>query len=112
MTAAVALQYTERASEQQIVEILELLLQSPIPASYQEALINSVHSLDSEQADAILLDLTRLLFHEDRCAQAKEAWTATWARIAERIRNRMVEELGTIEREFERILRRREPHVG
>lgn len=59
-----------------------------------------------------MLDLTRLLFHEDRCAQAKEAWTATWARIAERIRNRMVEELGTIEREFERILRRRDPHVG
>jgi len=106
MTAA-AIRYPERASEKQIAEILDLLLQSPIPVSYQEALINSVHSIDCQQAEAILLDLSRLLFQEVRYGTAKESWMETWSKIADRIKRRMDEELLAIEREFEAIFRLR-----
>lgn len=106
MTAA-AIRYPERASERQIAEILDLLLQSPIPVSYQEALINSVHSIDCQQAEAILLDLSRLLFQEVRYGTAKESWMETWSKIADRIKRRMDEELLAIEREFEAIFRLR-----
>ena len=106
MTAA-AIRYPEQASEKQIAEILDLLLQSPIPVSYQEALISSVHSIDCQQAEAILLELSRLLFQEVRYGKAKEAWVETWSRIADQIKSRMDAELLTIEREFDAIFRLR-----
>ncbi|NLF24081.1 MAG: hypothetical protein GX589_00275 [Deltaproteobacteria bacterium] len=88
------------ASEKQIAEVIELLVKSPIPPLYQEELMNSIHLLDEDQAQTILVALRDL--HQKGAAYADKAvdWMATWKKIGDRIQTRLKSEAQIIEEEL------------
>lgn len=87
------------ASAVEIQQIIELLTKSPIPASYQEALLNSLHTLTSAQASEVLFVLTRLLVNENSYIRMTTVWMDTWQKIAKRIHDSVEDEANRIEAE-------------
>lgn len=87
----------QAASKAQLTEIIELLIRSPIPASYQDAVIGSLHVIDAESATALIIDLTMLSLREDAYINSSRAWAATWGAISARITKALRLEAARIE---------------
>jgi len=88
------------ASQSQIAEIIELLVRSPIPASYQDAVMSSLHALDAESATALIIDLTMLSLREDAYVKSSQAWGDAWPVISARITRALRLEAARIEIEW------------
>ena len=98
---------SEKASEAQIATIVEKLLKSPIPASFQDEVLNSLHVLTSCQATALLANLSELALREETYIQTTQNWHSTWTRISERVSMKLSAEAERIESWLDAKLRGR-----
>lgn len=88
---------SEKASEAQIAEIIERLIKSPIPASFQDGLLSSLHTLTDAQAASLLIDLSKLADCEDAYTRATQNWHDAWRGISERVLKKLSAEARKIE---------------
>lgn len=98
---------SDKASEAQIAAIVEKLLKSPIPASFQDEVLNSLHVLTAGQATALLVDLSELALREEAYIQTTQNWHSTWSRISERVSMKLTAEVERIESRLDAKLRGR-----
>jgi hypothetical protein len=94
----------ENTTQHRIAGIIELLTLSQIPPSFQEAVINNLHQLNSADLDAITEALQTLRAQEQSYAEAATGWVKTCKEIGRRIGAKLEAEALAIEAELEQEL--------
>lgn len=75
----------DKPAESQIATMIELLLRSGLPPTYQEHLLDAAPSLTTEQVAEVTTILTAVLSAEQSYIDATHVWRQAWEEIAKKI---------------------------
>jgi len=101
---------SERISEQQIAEIVELALKQRLPPVFFELLMARIHALSSAEANSVISTLSELQQAEDEYVERGKSWISFWRELELRVDARINQERDLIENElFEELSRNLQP---